>query len=192
MNILLAFNDTDVSNRALERAAQLAKLFEAKLVVASVTPVAIGVAPDMTPGPELRKADALLRAEGVEAELVEVTAEGARGSRTYAVTDAGRENLREWMFNRPKNRKVRNEDVLRMFLISALDHDDAVDYLRRVAGSLSKQITDLHELRATSGPVIQSGRGGFGLLAAEYGLRQIEAIHGWAEWAIEQLESAAA
>ena len=64
MNILLAFNDTDVSNRALERAAQLAKLFEAKLVVASVTPVAIGVAPDMTPGPELRKADALLRAEG--------------------------------------------------------------------------------------------------------------------------------
>ena len=71
MNILLAFNDTDVSNRALERAAQLAKLFEAKLVVASVTPVAIGVAPDMTPGPELQKADALLRAKGVEAELVE-------------------------------------------------------------------------------------------------------------------------
>lgn len=77
MNILLAFNDTDVSNRALERAAQLAKLFEAKLVVASVTPVAIGVAPDMTPGPELRKADALLRAEGVEAELVEAVGETA-------------------------------------------------------------------------------------------------------------------
>jgi nucleotide-binding universal stress UspA family protein len=71
MNILLAFNDTDVSNRALERAAQLAKLFETKLVVASVTPVAIGVAPDMTPGAELQKADALLRAKSVEAELVE-------------------------------------------------------------------------------------------------------------------------
>jgi nucleotide-binding universal stress UspA family protein len=77
MNILLAFNDTDVSNRALERAAQLAKLFETKLVVASVTPVAIGVAPDMTPGPELQKADALLRAEGVEAELVEAVGETA-------------------------------------------------------------------------------------------------------------------
>jgi nucleotide-binding universal stress UspA family protein len=71
MDILLAFNDTDVSNRALERAAQLATLFETKLVVASVTPVAIGTVPDMTPGPELQRADALLRAKGVEAELVE-------------------------------------------------------------------------------------------------------------------------
>jgi nucleotide-binding universal stress UspA family protein len=71
MNILLAFNDTDVSNRALERAAELATLFETKLVVASVTPVAIGAVPDMTPGPELQRADALLRAKGVEAELVE-------------------------------------------------------------------------------------------------------------------------
>ncbi|HET9287260.1 MAG TPA: universal stress protein [Gaiella sp.] len=71
MKILLAFNDTDVSNRALDRAAQLATLFETKLVVASVTPVAIGAVPDMTPGPELQRADALLRAKGVEAELVE-------------------------------------------------------------------------------------------------------------------------
>lgn len=42
MNILLAYNDTDVSNRALERAAQLAKLYEAKLIVTSVTPVLVG------------------------------------------------------------------------------------------------------------------------------------------------------
>jgi nucleotide-binding universal stress UspA family protein len=77
MNILLAFNDTDVANRALERAAQLAKLFETNLVVASVTPVAIGAAPDMTPGPELQRADALLRAKGVEAELVEAVGDTA-------------------------------------------------------------------------------------------------------------------
>ena len=50
MNILLAYNDTDVSNRALERAAQLAKLYEAKLVVTSVTPVVVGNAPSMEPG----------------------------------------------------------------------------------------------------------------------------------------------
>lgn len=71
MKILLAYNDTDVANRALERAAQLAKLYEATLVVTSVTPVAIGEAPDMAPGPELQRADALLRERGVEAELVE-------------------------------------------------------------------------------------------------------------------------
>jgi nucleotide-binding universal stress UspA family protein len=71
MNILLAYNDTDASNRALERAAQLARLYEAKLVVTSVAPVAVGSAPDMSPGPELQKAGALLREHGAEAELVE-------------------------------------------------------------------------------------------------------------------------
>jgi nucleotide-binding universal stress UspA family protein len=71
MNILLAYNDSDASNRALERAAQLAKLYGAKLVVTSVTPVAIGTAPDMAPGPELIRAGELLRERGVEAEFVE-------------------------------------------------------------------------------------------------------------------------
>lgn len=71
MNILLAYNDSDASNRALERAAQLAKLYDAKLVVTSVTPVAVGEAPDMTPGPELQRAQELLRSHGVDADLVE-------------------------------------------------------------------------------------------------------------------------
>jgi nucleotide-binding universal stress UspA family protein len=71
MNILLAYNDTDASNRALERAGQLANLYGAKLVVTSVTPVAIGEAPDMSPGAELQRADARLRELGIEAELVE-------------------------------------------------------------------------------------------------------------------------
>lgn len=70
MNILLAYNDTDVSNKALERAAQLAKLYDAKLVVTSVTPVVID-SPDLAPGPELRRAEDRLRDVGVECELVE-------------------------------------------------------------------------------------------------------------------------
>jgi nucleotide-binding universal stress UspA family protein len=83
MNILLAYNDTDVSNRALERAAQLAELYGAKLVVASVTPTAIGTAPDMTPGPELMRAGELLGARGIEAELVE-----AVGDISLAIVEA--------------------------------------------------------------------------------------------------------
>ena len=71
MNILLAYNDTDVSNRALDRAAQLAKLYEAKLVVTSVTPVVVGETPSMEPGDELQKAHARLSELGVEPELIE-------------------------------------------------------------------------------------------------------------------------
>jgi nucleotide-binding universal stress UspA family protein len=76
--ILLAFNDTEASNRALERAAQLATHYEAGLVVASVTPVAIGSAPDMTPGDELRRAEAVLRERGIEPELVEAVGDIAQ------------------------------------------------------------------------------------------------------------------
>jgi len=75
MNILLAYNDTDVSNRALERAAQLAGLYEAKLVVTSVTPVIIGTPQHNGPGPELRRADERLKKLGIEAELVEAVGE---------------------------------------------------------------------------------------------------------------------
>ena len=85
MNIVLAYNDTEASNRALERAAALCKLHEARLVVTSITPFVVGPAPDMSPGPELQRADGLLRELGVEAELVEAIGEIAvrrgRGSR---------------------------------------------------------------------------------------------------------------
>jgi nucleotide-binding universal stress UspA family protein len=71
MNILLAYNDTDASNRALERAAQLAGLYGAKLIVTSVRPILVGKAKLDGPGPELERADERLRELGIEAELVE-------------------------------------------------------------------------------------------------------------------------
>ncbi len=40
--IVLGFDDTEPSKRALERAAQLAKAFEAELLVTSVAPLAAG------------------------------------------------------------------------------------------------------------------------------------------------------
>ena len=90
MNILLAYNDTDVSNRALERAAQLAKLYEAKLVVTSVTPVVVGEAPTMDPGPELRRAEERLRELGIEANSSRRSETSRRPwSRSSETHDAG-------------------------------------------------------------------------------------------------------
>lgn len=90
MNIVLAYNDTEASNRALERAAALSKLYEARLVVTSITPFVVGPAPDMSPGPELQRADGLLRELGVEAELVEAIGEIASAVVEVAEThDAG-------------------------------------------------------------------------------------------------------
>ena len=127
-----------------------------------------------------------------ESGLVEVTHEGARGARTYAVTDAGRDELRTWLLTPPAGgAKVRNEQVLRMFLLPALDPADARVVLGRIAASTAREAAELRRVRDEAGP-IRLGREGFGQLAAEYGLRQYEAVHDWALWAIEQLDHAQA
>lgn len=69
--IVLAYNDTDGSNAALDRAAELARFYGAKLVVTSVVPVLIGAERVPETGPELRKAQAKLESLGLKAELVE-------------------------------------------------------------------------------------------------------------------------
>jgi PadR family transcriptional regulator AphA len=125
-----------------------------------------------------------------EQGLVEVTHEGARGSRTYAVTRAGRDELRSWLLAPPgRGAKVRNEQVLRMFLLSALDPDDARVVLNRIASTTATEAAALRRIREEAGPV-RPGPDGFGQLAAEFGLRQYEAVHGWALWALEQLDAA--
>jgi PadR family transcriptional regulator AphA len=115
-----------------------------------------------------------------EQGLVEVTHEGARGSRTYAVTAAGRDQLRSWLLSPPDRGRVRDERVLRMFLLSALDPADARVVL---------EAAELRQVREEAGPV-RLGHDGFGQLAAEFGLRQYEAVHDWAVWAIAQLDAA--
>lgn len=69
--IVVAYDESAPSERALERAADLARRYEDRLVVTSVIPVFIGSAPDATPGPELRKAAEHVAALGIQADLVE-------------------------------------------------------------------------------------------------------------------------
>jgi nucleotide-binding universal stress UspA family protein len=73
--IVLAYNDTSASDRALERAAELARFYEANLVVTSVVPVLVGAEPAAGPGPELQLAETRLREYGLEPELVEAVGE---------------------------------------------------------------------------------------------------------------------
>ncbi len=74
-----------------------------------------------------------------------------------------------------------------MFLLSALDPPDALTVLRRIADETAAGVAELRAVREVTGPPVP-GPEGFGILAAEFGLRQYEAVHGWALWAIEQLE----
>ena len=70
--ILLAYNQTSDSDRALQRAAELAGFYDARVVVTSVVPVMVGdTIADTRQARELRRAGSRLEELGVEVELVE-------------------------------------------------------------------------------------------------------------------------
>jgi nucleotide-binding universal stress UspA family protein len=69
--ILVGYDDSEPSQRALERGAELAKLYGAKLVVTTVVPVLV---PNGTP-PE--SAEPPLAELGIEAEVIEAIGEPA-------------------------------------------------------------------------------------------------------------------
>ena len=52
-----------------------------------------------------------------EAGMVEVVGEGARNSRTFGITPAGRDELRRWLVETEPNRAQRNETAVRWFLV---------------------------------------------------------------------------
>ncbi|HTU95370.1 MAG TPA: universal stress protein [Solirubrobacteraceae bacterium] len=94
--IVVGYDESEASRRALERAASLAKAFEAKLVVTSVAPVtmpasgrSIGTDPVDTASDhrqELADARTYLEGEGVSASYIE-----AVGHEAESILEAARE-----------------------------------------------------------------------------------------------------
>ena len=55
----------------------------------------------------------------VDEGLIEQTGAGARNSKTYALTDAGLDEIRRWLESTMPERRVRNDATLRMFFLAA-------------------------------------------------------------------------
>ena len=67
----------------------------------------------------------------LEAGLIEQAEAGARGSKTYAITKAGLEDVRRWLRDTEPDRRVRNEAALRTFFLWLLDAEEAAAQLER-------------------------------------------------------------
>jgi PadR family transcriptional regulator, regulatory protein AphA len=90
-----------------------------------------------------------------DAGMVEVVGEGARRSRTWAVTQRGHEELRRWMTETEPNRSQRNETAVRWFLVSLLAPADRRIVLERELAFATAEVERLlaiaDRLDATSG-----------------------------------------
>lgn len=117
--------------------------------------------------------------------LVTVVGSGARNRRTYGLTDDGRAELQRWLLAGQESTGVRNEGVLRMFLLTALPPDDARAVLERFAAQGKAQVEVLSGIRGGDDSPL-----GFGQLAAEFGLRYYRMQVEWAQWATEQFDAA--
>lgn len=122
--------------------------------------------------------------------LIEVASEGARRSRTWAVTDAGRAELRRWLVETEPDRGQRNESVLRWFLQELLPTAD-----RRVV--LERELADMRaandHLRALAeAKRAQDGDRPRGFSAAvDLGLRMQATLIPWLEEQLAALEDEA-
>jgi PadR family transcriptional regulator AphA len=131
--------------------------------------------------PELKR----MTADG----LAEVVDEGSRGSKVYGVTEAGRAELRRWMFSPLNEAPARNEFVLRLFMLSSLDLPDVRILAEQMAETSDRHATaigdNIKEIEAATPPGQPHGYARF---AAEFGLRWYELQRDWARWVLEQLE----
>ena len=124
--------------------------------------------------PELSK----LEAEG----MVEVVAEGARRSRTWAATDAGRQELRRWMVEAEPVRPQRNETALRWFLVFRLEPEQRRAVLER---ELAFVETAAEQRRVLAEQLDAEGKTGGFRPVLELGARVDPAMIGWLREQIE-------
>jgi DNA-binding PadR family transcriptional regulator len=121
-----------------------------------------------------------------DAGLLAVSAEGPRGRKEYTITDAGREELHDWLVSVEPSRPTRSDMLLRVFFLDRISPEEARAYLARQGDQAAERYAGLRKLEESidwgDDPLSAYGR-----VAMEYGLRVAAAQKEWAEWAVAQL-----
>ncbi|MGH3165405.1 MAG: PadR family transcriptional regulator [Trebonia sp.] len=119
--------------------------------------------------------------------LVEVTAQGPRGRKDYALTEAGLAELHRWLSEVPPEQPRRSDTLLRVFFLGLLAPERRRKFLRQQAEQAAAHHAELRTLRESMdwdepGMLTANGR-----LALEYGLRLTAMQEDWARWAVTQI-----
>ena len=118
-----------------------------------------------------------------EAGMVEVVGEGARRSKTYAVTDAGHQELRRWMLATGRPRRQRNETAVRWFLVALLEPEDRHTFFEHELEAMDRHRAMLQEIAER----IDTTGGHAFRPTVDLGLRTTAVMR---EWLTEQIEAA--
>jgi len=116
--------------------------------------------------------------------LIEETETGPRGSRTYALTDAGLAEVRRWLRETEPDRRVRSDAALRTFFLWLLEPGEARAHLLRERDHTRAQLDELERIRAE--PAGSSGKERAFRLALEGGIAVTEARLAWLDAALDE------
>ncbi|HET6500518.1 MAG TPA: PadR family transcriptional regulator [Amycolatopsis sp.] len=120
--------------------------------------------------------------------LLEVAAQGPRGRKDYAITEAGRAELLHWLLTDPgPDSPRRSSTLLRVFFLDLLTPEQGRAFLEHQVRRAATQRDKLKKLRNSldwreSGMLTANGR-----LVLEYGLRLSAMQQEWADWAARQI-----
>ncbi|QFY13777.1 PadR family transcriptional regulator [Nonomuraea phyllanthi] len=121
-----------------------------------------------------------------EAGLVDVSAEGPRGRKEYAITEEGLAELRRWITEVEPTRVTRSDMLLRVFFLAQVSPDQARAYLRHQAELVRERLENLESVRGFL-KEREDNLSVHGRITLEYGLRLGKAQLEWAEWAEGQI-----
>jgi PadR family transcriptional regulator AphA len=118
----------------------------------------------------------------LEERLIEQAAAGPRGSKTYALTDAGLAEVRRWLRETEPDRRVRNDAALRMFFLWLLGPEEARAHVERELAYWRGIRGELEAIRAE--PPGRSRKKRAFRLSLEGGIRVVDARVEWLESAL--------
>jgi PadR family transcriptional regulator AphA len=143
--------------------------------------------------PQIYPALAALEEEG----LLRVSETGPRRRKTYAVTDAGVAEVQRWLRETTPDRTVRNETILRLFMLWLVESHEAIAFFddeieshqRRLAGFEQTLADD--ELQRREHGTAQGGIAFCASLALDWGMRYEREYIVWATQARDRIAAGA-
>ncbi|OBK19523.1 PadR family transcriptional regulator [Mycobacterium asiaticum] len=120
------------------------------------------------------------------AGLIEVSDVGPRGRKEYAITDAGRAELRRWMTSPQEDPPIRNAAILRVFLLGQLEPAQAREYLKSLLAVAEEEHARYAEMLDSYDWSVDDDAF-FARAALEQGLRWTQHEIEWATWVLDGL-----